>query len=67
MREIGRRMSSAEEAQWNVLQSQGVAAMMKPGEWDSEAAAQSYATLDGIDTQKLKAACCSVIDLSDDD
>ena len=51
----------------DVLQSQGVAAMMKHGGSGSETAAQSYATLDEIDTRKLKATCCSVIDLSDDD
>ena len=51
----------------DILQTKGVAAMMKHGEWGSEAAAHSYATLDEIDTQKLRAACCSMVDLSDDE
>ena len=45
----------------DILQSKGVAAMMHHGEWGSEAAAQSYATIDEIDTQKLREACCAMI------
>ena len=51
----------------DILQTRGVAAMMKHGEWGSEAAAQAYATIDEMDTQKLRAACTSVVDLSDDE
>ena len=51
----------------DILQSRGVAAMMRHGEWGSEAASHAYATLDEIDTEMLRAAYCSVVDLSDED
>ena len=51
----------------DTLQSKGVAAMMKHGEWASEVSARAYATLDEIDTEKLRAACISMVDLSDED
>ena len=51
----------------DILQTQGVSAMMRHGESCSEASARSYATSDEIDTAKLREACISMIDLSDDD
>ena len=51
----------------DILQAQGVQAMMKHGVWAAEGSAHAYATLDEIDTERLRAACVSVIDLSDDD
>ena len=51
----------------DVLESKGVEAMMKHGEWKSEASAAAYATEDEITTQRLRVACKAMIDLSDDD
>ena len=49
----------------DMLQSKGVAPMMQHGEWGSEAAAHPYASLDEVDTEKLRAACCAMVDLSE--
>ena len=51
----------------DILQAQGVTAMMRHGEWAAEGSAHAYASLDEIDTERLRAACVSMIDLSDDD
>lgn len=51
----------------DILQSKGVQAMLQHGEWAAEASAHSYASLDEVDTQKLKTVCLSWPDLSDDD
>ena len=45
----------------------GVQAMMRHGEWAAEASACAYASLDEIDTQRLKSMCTSWPDLSEDD
>ena len=51
----------------DVLQSKGTVAMMAHGEWAAESSAGAYASIDEIDSEKLRAACQSMIDLSDDD
>ena len=51
----------------DILQASGVAAMMQHGEWGSEAAAHAYASIYEIETEKLRAACASMPDLSDDE
>lgn len=51
----------------DILQAQGVQAMMKHGEWAAEGSARAYASLDEINTEHLRAACVAMIDLSDDD
>jgi len=51
----------------DILQAHGVRAMLKHGEWASETSSHAYATADEIDTQKLRASCVSMVDLSDDD
>ena len=51
----------------DILQAGKVNAMMKHGEWSTETSAHSYATLDEISTQRLRASCVSMVDLSDDD
>ena len=51
----------------DILESKGVQAMMKHGEWASETSAHASASLDEVDTQKLKSVCTSWPDLSEDD
>ena len=51
----------------DILEADGVRAMLRHGEWASERAASSYATFDEMDSARLQAACAVVIDLSDDD
>ena len=51
----------------DILQARGVSAMMAHGEWGSERAASAYASLDEIDSERLRMVCQSIVDLSDDD
>ena len=51
----------------DILQSKGVRDMMSHGEWMTESSAQAYATLDEIETERLRTICQSWPDLSDDD
>ena len=51
----------------DTLQSKGVEAMLRHGEWSSERAAFPYASMDEIDSQRLRAACVAMVDLSDED
>ena len=59
---VFRRGSAAD-----ILKQHGVKAMMKHGEWLSEASAAAYATADEIASSKLHAACTAMLDLSDDE
>ena len=51
----------------DILQAKSVSAMFSHGQWLSEASAHAYATLDEVDTERLRTACVSMIDLSDDE
>ena len=51
----------------DILETQGVQAMMRHGEWGSEKAAHAYASLDEITSQHPRTACTVMPDLSDDD
>ena len=51
----------------DILQANGVRAMLKHGEWAAETSAHAYATLDEIDSEKLRTACTTFVDISDDD
>ena len=51
----------------DILKSQGIKAMLKHGEWQSEASASAYASADEITTSKLREACAAMVDLSDED
>ena len=51
----------------DILQASGVKAMLRHGEWASETSAHAYASLDEIDSEKLRISCTALVDISDDD
>ena len=59
---VFRRGSAAD-----ILQAKGVEAMLKHGGWRSEQSAVNYVSADELATERLRAACAAMIELSDDD